>query len=105
MRVADKTLVVVQGEWDGWRRAEICLSDLTDIHWRQPNRAPRPVIHARVLCSKLVAGEIPHGCDSTPPPHELLVCVMRRHTAAWVHRELVRRATSAAGAGFDPTSP
>lgn len=88
----DATRIAVQRDWDEWRQAEVLLGDLEGIHWLQPARAPRPLIHARVSCTKLLAGEVPHDCHLTPGPHELLVCVLRRHTAPDVYEELQARA-------------
>jgi hypothetical protein len=88
MHADDSTLVVVQREWDGWRTAQVRLADLEDVHWFQPTRAPRPLIHAFVLCSSVVSGEVPHDCRQTPAPHRLLVCVLKTHTAPGIYAQL-----------------
>jgi hypothetical protein len=95
-------LVVVQRDWTGWRTATIRVRDLRGIHWSQPGGAPRPLIHASVHCDDLVSGEIAHECHLTPPPHYLVVCVLKRHTARCVFEELARRADEA-GALHAPT--
>jgi hypothetical protein len=87
-----EALVVVQCAWNGWRSAMVRVADLEDLHWFQPSGAPRPLIHASVCCNKFVAGEIPHECGLTPRPHYLVVCLLKRHTAAGVFDELSRRA-------------
>jgi hypothetical protein len=92
MRADASTLVVVQREWDGWRTAQVRFGDLEDIHWFQPTRAPRPLIHAYVSCSSVISGEISHGCRETPPPHRVLICVLKTHTAPWIYAELATRA-------------
>lgn len=86
------TLIRVHREWDGWRTAEIRLHDLRNVHWSQPHRAHRPLVHGFVCCGDLVSGDFPHDCDATPGPHQLLVCVLKRHTAASVYLELARQA-------------
>ena len=87
-----EALVAVQREWDGWRTAHVRMRHLENVHWFQPLRAHRPLIHAHVRCTDVVAGHIPHDCDLTPPPHRLLVCVLKTHTAPDVYAELARRA-------------
>ena len=85
-------LVTVQGEWNGWQTAFVPFCDLQDIHWFQPARAPRSLIHAYVPCTSLVEGDIPHDCNRSPAPHRLLVCVLRCHSTGPVYAELVRHA-------------
>jgi hypothetical protein len=92
-----ETFVVVQADWNGWRTAEVRLVDLTDIHWLQPSGAPRPLIHAYIPCTHIKAGQIPHNCEQTEPPHQLLVCILKAHTRADVYEELWRRAVAGDG--------
>ena len=92
MRAQDEMLIRVQREWDGWRTAEVRLGNLQNIHWLQPSRAPHPIVHGYILCTDIVSGNIPHDCDRTPPPHRLLVCVLKRHSSASAHAEIARRA-------------
>jgi hypothetical protein len=92
MQAEDRTLIRVQREWDGWRTAEVRLSDLQDVHWFQPGGAPRPLVHGYISCGSVVRGDIPHDCDRTPAPHRLLVCVLKKHTAAGAYSEIARRA-------------
>jgi hypothetical protein len=88
-------LVVVQSDWSSCRTAMARLEDLRDIHWSQPNGAPRRLIHASVRCDKVVSGEIAHDCHVTPPPHDLVICVLKSHTAPCVFEELSQRADRA----------
>ena len=80
MQTTDDMLVCVQREWDGWQTAEIRLADLQNIHWFQPQRAPRPLVHGYVSCSSIAAGDIPHNCDPSQGPHTVLVCVLKKHS-------------------------
>jgi hypothetical protein len=89
-------LVVVQREWDGWRRATVRLSDLEGVHWRQPPGAHRPLIHAYVSCDRLLPGTALHGCDADTAPHRLRVCVLKAHALIGTFAELSRRADEAA---------
>ncbi len=90
-----ETLVVVQRDWNGWRKAMTPLSMLEDIHWHQPKGAPRPLIHAFVQCDAFVSGNLPHECHEAAGPHRLLVCVLKSHTAPTVFAGLVDRANRA----------
>jgi hypothetical protein len=92
MRVSDETVICVQGEWNGWKTAEVRLRDLLDVHWRQPIRAPRTLVHGYVRCTDIIAGEIPHACEHAGVSHRLLVCVIKRHSAPSAYEELARRA-------------
>ena len=92
MQVEDRTLIRVQTEWNGWRSAEVRLNDLHDVHWFQPDRAPRPMLHGYISCASIVDGSIPHDCELTSGPHRLLVCVLKRHTTPDAYAELARRA-------------
>jgi hypothetical protein len=88
----DPALIRVQREWNAWRTAEVRLNDLQDVHWFEPRGAPRPLVHAYMSCASIISGDVPHDCHRTPPPHRLLVCVLKRHTAAGAYSEIVRRA-------------
>ncbi|MCA1562671.1 MAG: hypothetical protein LC804_21195 [Acidobacteria bacterium] len=88
----DDLLVCVQREWDGWQTAEVRLGKLQSIHWFQPHRAPRPLLHGYVSCASITTGQIPHNCERTGGPHRLLVCVLKRHNAPSVYAEIARRA-------------
>lgn len=90
-----ETLIVVQREWNGWRTAMVMLPDLEDVHWLQPNGAPRALIHAYVSCSKLRSGDLQHNCELMSAPHHLLVCVLKSHTAVYVFEGLARLASKA----------
>jgi hypothetical protein len=92
MPAPDDTLICVQREWDGWRTARVRLSDLENIHWFQPSRAPALLAHGYVSCSRIVHGEIPHECERVSAPHRLPVCVLKRHSPASVYEEIARRA-------------
>jgi hypothetical protein len=92
MHAQVEKLVVVQREWDGWHTSLVRLSDLENVHWFQPNHAPRPLIHAEVACTNLREGDIPHNCELTPPPHRLTVCVLKRHTSEAIYAHLAAKA-------------
>jgi|SRR6187200_1676574 len=99
MTAQDDLLVRVHREWDGWRSAEVRLSDLRDIHWLQPAHAPHQLVHGFVPCTGIVTGELTHSCDPASAPHSLLVCVLKRHAMPSVYAELARRAERVSGRG------
>jgi hypothetical protein len=92
MRAEDETLIRVQRDWDGWRTGEVRLGDLQSVHWFQPSRAPRPLVHGYISCASIVTGDIPHDCHLSEAPHRLLVCILKSHTVPRVYVELARRA-------------
>jgi hypothetical protein len=92
MQVSDDMLIRVQSDWNGWRSADVRLGDLRDVHWFQPPRAPRALVHGYMSCSNIAAGNIPHDCDQRSAPHRLRVCILKRHTIPPVYAELARRA-------------
>jgi hypothetical protein len=94
--MTEDAIVAVQSEWNGWRTAMVRVGNLEDVHWAQPSGAPKPLIHAVVSCDRIRSGEIDHRCELTRPPHHLLVCVLKCHTAASVYEELSRRAAAVA---------
>jgi hypothetical protein len=85
-------LVVVQRDWNGWKKAMAPASALQDVHWRQPAGAPRPMLHAYVSCAALISGMVPHECSEDAAPHRLLVCVLKCHTVPSVYDQLARLA-------------
>lgn len=86
-------LICVQGAWNGWRTAEVRLGDLEHVHWLQPERAPRQLLHGYISCMKVVSGDVQHECAGTPGPHRLLVCVLKHHNTAGLYAEVARRAS------------
>jgi hypothetical protein len=95
----DDAIVAVQTEWDGWHRAMVRVADLEEIHWAQPPGAPRPLLHATVSCHRVLSGNVERLCKETPPPHRLLVCLLKRHLSPTVFERLAARADSAARTG------
>jgi hypothetical protein len=87
----DDTLIRVHCTWNGCRTAEVRLGDLQQLHWFQPQGAPRPILHGSIQCTSIVTGDIPHGCN-LDAVHRLLVCVLKRHALPLPYSELARRA-------------
>lgn len=88
----DESLIHVHREWNGYSTAYVRLRDLQEIHWFQPLRAPRPLLHGYVSCTSIVSGEILHDCNDADAPHRLFVCVLKKNTLPAAYAELVQRA-------------
>ena len=87
-------MVPVRCAWNAWQTVEVRLDDLQNVHWYQPQGAPRPMLHAYVDCTK-TGGRIAHDCRTTPPPHRLLVCVLKRQATPPAYSALVGLAAQA----------
>jgi hypothetical protein len=88
----DTSRIFVEQSWDGWRIAEVRLADVHDVHWRQPNGAPRPLVHGYISCASILAGSLPHDCERTGGQHRLLVCVLKKHCAPSAYAVIAQRA-------------
>jgi hypothetical protein len=87
----DPLQIRVTSDWNGWHGAEVRLRDIHGLHWRQPDGAPKPLLHGYVACTDVLNGDMPHQCELRSAPHPLLVCIIRRHTVPALYAELVRR--------------
>ncbi len=97
MRSSDDALIRVHGSWDGWQNAEVKRGSIKRVHWLQPDHAPHPLLYGFVSCADFVTGSLPHPCDGTSAPHELLVCVLKRHVVPSAYAELVQCAEETLG--------
>jgi hypothetical protein len=88
----DDILIRVHRTWNAWESAEIRLGDLVGVHWFQPAGSGHAFLYGFIWCTDIVAGDIPHECESEPHPHRLCVCVIKKHTLGSVYLELARRA-------------
>lgn len=102
MRASDETLIRVHASWDAWQNAEVKRGSIRRVHWLQPDHAPHPLLYGFVSCGDLVTGRLPHACDGVSAPHELLVCVLKRHVVPSAYAELARCADAVVG--FAPVS-
>jgi hypothetical protein len=95
MDVNDDMLIRIYDSWNGWQNAEVRLRSLRGIHWRQPAHAPHELLFGFVSCCDIVTGRIPHDCDEDSAPHDLLVCVLKRHVVASAYAVLQARSVTA----------
>jgi hypothetical protein len=92
MSTTPARLIRVQIEWNGWRSAEVPLSELEDLHWFRPHDAPQRLLYGYVSCESLMNGTVPHDCDRVSGPHRLHVCVLKKHVVPSAYAEMARRA-------------
>ncbi len=97
MSEARDKLVVVRRQWNDYRTATYRLDNVWDPKWRTVSggvnaMAPQPFIHARVWCNQMIKGDLAHSCGHGPPPHEILVCVVKRDNEPDVFAKLERMA-------------
>jgi hypothetical protein len=98
----DEFVVNVHDRWNGCHGADVRLGALRLVHWHRPDRAPHEMVHGYVSCTDIICGQIPHECDHQTP-HQLFVCVLKKHATPMVYDELVRRADGRAS--FIPRAP
>lgn len=87
----EDVLVPVQREWNGWRLAQVRFADLEDLHWLQPNGAPRALLHAYVWCSKIASGTLAEVTELAAP-ERVRVCLLKSHLLPAVYSALANRA-------------
>jgi hypothetical protein len=93
MPASRERLVRVHVDWNGWRSAEVPLSDVEEPHWFRPRDAPQTLLYGYVQCTDLVTGAFPHECDGIAGPHHRLhVCILKKHVIPSAYEELARRA-------------
>ena len=87
-------VVNVRRQWNDRRIAKYRLSDVRNPHWRDSSggvrvRSPRPMIYLRVLCDRMIDGELAHSCAHGEGPHDILVCVTKKDNSKRVYSKLV----------------
>jgi len=76
-------VITVRRHWNDWRSATYRRTDVSELHWTNVSggvRAPLPApfVHGYVLCDAMISGELAHSCSHGPPPHSILVCVLKK---------------------------
>jgi len=90
---SDSRLVVVRRQWNDWREAKYRFDQLEDPHWSYTCGgicvpAPRAFIHAYVICTAMVEGELAHSGTHGSCPHRIKVCVVKKANAKDVFADL-----------------
>lgn len=87
--------VVARRRWNAPDSSEAPVDALWDFHFRNEaggvcRAMPRAFLYAHVWCDHLTAGAFGHVCGADPPPHDLLVCILRNDNAA-LYEDLLSR--------------
>jgi hypothetical protein len=82
-----ESIVVARRRWNAPESFEAPLSALWDFHYRNEaggvcRAMPRAFLYAHVWCDHVSAGAFGHVCGAEPPPHDVLVCILRNDNAA-----------------------
>jgi hypothetical protein len=75
-------VITVRRQWSDWRMAKYRRADISDLHWTDVSGGvkvplPHQFVHGYVLCNAMISGELAHSCSHGPPPHRILVCVLK----------------------------
>jgi hypothetical protein len=57
-------------------------ADISDLHWTDVSGGvkvplPHQFVHGYVLYNAMISDELAHSCSHGPPPHRILVCVLK----------------------------
>ena len=68
----------------------ISIDDLEDVHWYQPQGAPRPIMHAYVRATR-VPRQLLQDSGLASSPERIRVCILKCHTMAKAYDALLTR--------------
>jgi hypothetical protein len=100
MQTCTDDIIRVHAQWNGWQSVEVRFADIARLHWFRPSSAPQAIVHGYIPCSKIIAGNIAHACDRLSAPHQLLICILKRHACPSVYSKLAQLADAASGAAI-----
>lgn len=91
------TMVTVRRRWNVHEFMAIAQEILRDFHYRNDaggvcRAMPRAFLCAHVWCDHLCKGAFGHVCRDGPPPHDLLVYILRSDNVASLYEDLLPRA-------------
>jgi hypothetical protein len=95
--MSDGDSVVVRRRFDGADTTVVSAESFWDLRVRNEpggvcRALPRGFLFARVWCDKLAPGALGHACRESPPPHELLVCILPTDNSAALYGRLIAQA-------------
>ena len=78
-----RTLKIKRHPFD-WQMAEYRFEDVSGFRWDSESGGVKrmtsyPMVFAYVMCDQMLQGELAHSCAHGPPPHEIKVCLPRKH--------------------------
>jgi hypothetical protein len=84
---------MVRRRWNAAETAAVAVEALWQFHFRNDaGGVCRALPRAFVWCDHLDKGALGHVCRDGPPPHELLVCILRNDNPDPVYQRLLAMA-------------
>jgi hypothetical protein len=79
----DTRIVSVRRQPTDWRVALYDRAQVSSLHWSDISGGvnvslTHPFVHGYVLCNAMISGELAHSCSHRPPPHSILVCLLKK---------------------------
>jgi hypothetical protein len=79
----DTRIVSVRRQPTDWRVALYDRAQVSSLHWSDVSGGvnvslTHPFVHGYVLCNAMISGELAHSCSHGPPPHSILVCLLKK---------------------------
>jgi hypothetical protein len=92
----DEHRVKVRRRWNDSEASELPIEVLWDFHYRNEaggvcRAMPRAFLCAHVWCDHVSEGAFGHRCPD-PPPHDLVVCILRNDNISAVYEDLLLKA-------------
>jgi hypothetical protein len=86
--------IIVRRQWNDWKKGEFRFADLSGFHWSDMSGgvgaiAPRGFLHAYVLCTDMLDGELAHSCRHGPPPHRIKVCIVKKDNSKETYADAI----------------
>src|SRR5689334_21227519 len=87
----DHFTISLKADCNDWHSATARVDALRDVRWYRPAGKPQRLLHARISCADIVTGSLPHDCGSSTAPHDIELCVLRRHNLPAAYAALTDR--------------
>jgi len=89
-------MVKVRRRWTDHEAIELPAEVLWDLHYRNDaggvcRALPRAFLCAHVWCDQLPERAFGHTCAEDPPPHDLIVCILRHDNAPAMYESLLSK--------------
>ena len=89
--------VWVRSQWNDYRDAKVCLSDIDGIQWSTVSGgvnvgARQPFLHGYISCDAILEGDLGHSCLHGEGPHRVKVCIVKKTNNPSVFKRLVELA-------------
>jgi hypothetical protein len=83
----DTRVLNVRRQPADWRVAQYDRAHVSGLHWIDVSGGvsatlTHSFVHGYVLCNAMISGELAHSCRHGPPPHSVLVCLLKKDNPA-----------------------